>query len=84
MAAPKILLKRGSTEARLTFIPEMGELILDKDTMKIYVGDGETPGGILVNGSRLAQKAFDEEFHLKFSRSYNKSIMLVDDYKEII
>ena len=45
-----LLLRRGLEADRLSFIPEEGELIYVTDTKLIYVGDGITPGGILVAG----------------------------------
>jgi hypothetical protein len=40
-------LRRG-TEAERIITPEQGEIIYVTDTKKVYVGDGATPGGILV------------------------------------
>lgn len=45
-----LLLRRGLEADRLSFVPEEGELIYVTDTKLIYVGDGVTPGGILVAG----------------------------------
>lgn len=45
-----LLLRRGLEADRLSFIPLEGELIYVTDTKLIYVGDGITPGGILVAG----------------------------------
>lgn len=45
-----LLLRRGLEADRLSFTPEEGELIYVTDTKQIYVGDGVTPGGILVAG----------------------------------
>ena len=44
----RIRLKRGKSEDRKKFIPDLGELIHDKDKNCLYVGDGETPGGLFV------------------------------------
>jgi hypothetical protein len=43
-------LRRGLEADRLSFVPEEGELIYVTDTKLVYVGDGETPGGILISG----------------------------------
>jgi hypothetical protein len=40
-------LRRG-TEAERIITPQQGELLYVTDTKKVYVGDGATPGGILV------------------------------------
>jgi hypothetical protein len=45
-----LLLRRGLEADRLSFVPEEGELIYVTDTKSVYVGDGETPGGILITG----------------------------------
>jgi len=45
-----LLLRRGLEADRLSITPEEGELIYVTDTKLIYVGDGVTPGGILVAG----------------------------------
>ena len=44
----KILFRRGLEENRENITPEIGELIYTEDTKRIYIGDGETPGGNLV------------------------------------
>lgn len=43
-----LLLRRGLESDRLSITPEEGELIYVTDTKLIYIGDGVTPGGILV------------------------------------
>jgi len=45
-----LLLRRGLEADRLNFIPQEGELIYVTDTKQVYVGDGVTPGGILIAG----------------------------------
>lgn len=40
---------RGPEENRIKFIPKEGELIYTTDSKRLYVGDGSTYGGILVN-----------------------------------
>jgi hypothetical protein len=45
-----LLLRRGLEADRLNFTPAEGELIYVTDTKLVYVGDGVTPGGILVTG----------------------------------
>jgi hypothetical protein len=44
-----ILLRRGPTSDRLGFTPIEGEIIYDTLLKKIYVGDGQTPGGRTVS-----------------------------------
>jgi len=40
-----IILRRGTTEERLTFVPLKGEIIYDTELKQVFVGDGETYGG---------------------------------------
>ena len=40
-----ILLRRGPTVDRLSFVPLDGEIIYDSDLKQVFVGDGETYGG---------------------------------------
>lgn len=40
-----ILLRRGTTEERLQFVPLKGEIIYDTQLKEVFVGDGETYGG---------------------------------------
>ena len=42
-------LRRGTDGERLAITPEAGELIFTTDTNTVYVGDGSTPGGIIVS-----------------------------------
>lgn len=45
-----LILRRGSTLQRLGQVFPVGEPILDTDTYKLYIGDGQTAGGVLVTG----------------------------------
>lgn len=42
-------LRRGTDGERLAITPEAGELIFTTDTKTVFVGDGATPGGIVVS-----------------------------------
>jgi hypothetical protein len=44
-----IRVRRGLEANRLSFTPGVGEPIFTTDTKKLYIGDGTTPGGILVD-----------------------------------
>ena len=48
-----ILLRRGPTADRELFCPLDGEIIYDSTLKKVYVGDGETYGGIQVGGTNI-------------------------------
>ena len=45
-----ILVRRGPTTDRLQFCPLNGELIYDTDLKKIFIGDGQTLGGLSIVG----------------------------------
>jgi len=47
-------IKRGTTVKRLAYTPAAGELVQDLDTKKLYIGDGTTAGGLLVNPTELS------------------------------
>jgi len=47
----KIKLKRGTNAAVLAYTADIGEPILDTDNMQVRIGDGSTPGGILLSKS---------------------------------
>jgi hypothetical protein len=51
-------IRRGLNQDRKSFVPAIGELIYTTDTDLIYVGDGVTPGGILVSGKESVVKNF--------------------------
>jgi hypothetical protein len=51
-------IRRGLNRDRKSFVPAIGELIYTTDTDLIYVGDGVTPGGILVSGQESVVKNF--------------------------
>lgn len=42
-------IKRGVTTKRMAYTPAAGEFVQDLTTGKVYIGDGNTPGGIEVN-----------------------------------
>lgn len=44
-----ILLRRGPTTDRLAFVPLLGEIIYDSTSKEVFVGDGETYGGLKVS-----------------------------------
>lgn len=44
-----IRVRRGLEANRLSFTPGVGEPVFTTDTKKLYIGDGTTPGGILVD-----------------------------------
>ena len=48
-------LRRGSEAQRLTFTPQVGELIVTTDKYALWVGDGQTTGGINVLASAFPQ-----------------------------
>lgn len=58
-------IKRGLEANRLSITPAAGELIFTTDKKNVYVGDGVTPGGIIVSGT-----GFDSETNKKL-RSFN-------------
>jgi hypothetical protein len=47
-------IRRGTNTQRLAITPESGELIYTVDTQKVYIGDGNTVGGLAVSGSGIA------------------------------
>jgi hypothetical protein len=53
MATGVLQHRRGGTVARLLVTPAAGELFVDTDTWKVYIGDGTTAGGIEI-GSNVA------------------------------
>jgi hypothetical protein len=79
-----IKLKRGPANQRETFTPEMGELILDTTNNLLYVGDGITPGGILITNSsaNIADKIADGD--LRLSDIKNNRKILLDNWEDVI
>jgi len=43
-------LKRTTSLNRTNYTPKDGEPIIEKDTQKLYIGDGSTPGGFPISG----------------------------------
>ncbi len=78
-----IKLKRGPAETRELFIPEEGELILDTTYNILYVGDGETPGGLKVRyGDVLVNKINNDGLHVNINN--RESIFTIDNFKDLI
>lgn len=50
MAQAPFQIKRGTIDRVLLYVPAQGEPVYATDTNKLYVGDGTTPGGILISG----------------------------------
>ncbi|HBT4785488.1 TPA: hypothetical protein MB364_000786 [Klebsiella variicola subsp. variicola] len=44
-------LKRGTADKVAAYVPKEGELVLDLDSKKLLVGDGETAGGVQIVGA---------------------------------
>ncbi len=76
--AATIKLKRGPEEDRLNFIPLEGELILDTTHNLLYVGDGITPGGLLITNSStdVASKIMDGDLKLIQDEAKNYRFIL--------
>ena len=78
-----VKLKRGFSDARTNYTPKEGELILEIDTNLLYVGDGRTPGGILVkNCSTLEKKLKDKGMLLEITD--NARVFKVDEWEDLI
>lgn len=54
-------LRRGTEAERLLIIPLQGEPVFTTDTKKLYIGDGATPGGILVTGDTSNTEVLADE-----------------------
>ena len=50
-----ILLRRGPTSDRMAFVPLTGEIIFDSTEKKIYVGDGQTFGGVKISSDLVLE-----------------------------
>lgn len=46
-----------TTSQRTAYIPAIGAIIYDSDTKNVYVGDGATTGGVIVNSDLYTQVA---------------------------
>jgi hypothetical protein len=46
-----LLIRRGLESARTSITPLAGEIIYTTDDKLVYIGDGSTPGGVLVGGN---------------------------------
>ncbi len=57
-----LLLRRGTTAERKAFVPLKGEIIYDTDLKQVFVGDGETYGGLSVFSDALQ---VDQEGNIK-------------------
>lgn len=71
-----ILLRRGTTEERLTFVPLKGEIIYDTTSKTVFVGDGETYGGRSVFNNNII---VSDDGNLKVGE--NLAIIVGDDGK---
>ena len=52
-----IRIRRGTDAERATVVFEMAEVAFATDTEKFYIGDGVTPGGILIDDQTLTYNA---------------------------
>ncbi len=78
-----IKLKRGPAETRENYTPEMGELILDTTGNCLYVGDGETPGGIkIIYGDTLVNKIANDKLRVNINN--RKAIFTIDGFEDLI
>ena len=69
-----ILLRRGTTEQRLQFVPLKGEIIYDTELKQVFVGDGETYGGRTVFDNKVI---VDTDGSLKVGE--NLAVIVGDD-----
>ena len=68
-----IILRRGTTEERLAFVPLKGEIIYDTELKQVFVGDGETYGGNNVFNEQLV---VDDDNNL---RAGENLAIIIDD-----
>ena len=62
-------IRRGTNIERLAMTPLVGELIYTTDTKQLFIGDGETTGGQLINVSNNNINSFD-----LVAASYNSTL----------
>lgn len=55
----KLLVRRGSDQERQQVVLSEGELGFTTDTKRVYIGDGQTQGGIVVGGSSFLGSAIN-------------------------
>jgi hypothetical protein len=53
--------RRGTEEQRIGTIFELGEIVYITDTKRLYIGDGNTYGGILVSNKNFITDSATEE-----------------------
>ncbi len=78
-----VKLSRGSSEDRVTYTPEEGELILDITENCLYVGDGEIPGGLKVMYGEVLVSKIDNN-KLRVNINNRKAIFTIEDFEDLI
>ena len=80
----RIALKRGPTDRRLEYVPIVGEIVLDTDSNTVYVGDGTTPGGLLLeNCKKFTEKISENKLNVSNLFS-EKPIITMDGWEELV
>jgi hypothetical protein len=80
----RVALKRGPTDRRLAYIPIVGEIVLDTDSNTIYVGDGITPGGLLLeNCKKFTEKILENKINISDPFS-EKPVITMDGWEELV
>ncbi len=67
-----IKIKRGLNARRIEVVPELGELVWVTDTKELWIGDGETLGGLKVTG------ATEELFIQKIQKGQPNGVATLD------
>jgi hypothetical protein len=49
-AQAPLQIRRGSLDKVSNYIPAQGEFVFATDSLQVFIGDGTTVGGILING----------------------------------
>jgi hypothetical protein len=69
-------IRRGLNANRTAFTPDQGEMLYTTDTKLVYIGDGTTSGGILINTGNVASSPIANTGDLIIGNGVNSSTRL--------
>jgi len=73
-------IRRGSDTARTDHTFALGEPLYTIDTKKLFIGDGQTPGGVEIGGGVFRVVAIKGETPAGQYNGVNKNYVLANDY----
>lgn len=83
-------IRQGLSTDRTSITPESGEFLFDTDTKSLYIGDGVTPGGLLVSSASgnityvHTQSSSASTWNINHNLGYYPNVTIIDSSGRVV